>query len=311
MSEETEVFSALDGVVRAGDANVGKVKALVYGEPGTGKTSLGATMPQPSLHLLSEGHGDLSVKRVQPDAEIIYIKNHQHLLKILDKLTYRSHKYKSVCLDSLTDMQEMVMKNMKGDKVAAKMVLQDWGTLQELTKDVVKRFRDLDLHVCVICLSADKQEEGGPLIRGPLLTGQKFPKKLPSFFNIVGYQIKRTPDDSNVAIHRTVMDAGEGYITKTHPALDPVELPDFSVWVDKINSHEGGTMPEEVTHVERPKDPEAEAIAEAEAIIANEEVKALFDKLGAPNGKRIATARKYGSIEKVLEKLRDAAEDAA
>jgi len=301
-------FLVEEGVVRAGEANVGKIKALIYGEPGTGKTSLGATMPQPSLHLLSESHGDLAVKRVQPNAHIIYIKNYDHLIRILDGLTYKEHPYKSVCLDSLTDMQELVKKNMKGDEVAAKMSLPDYGVLQELTKDVVKRFRDLDLHVCVIALSVDVQDDKGMIIRGPALAGKKFPKSLPAFFNVVGYQIKKEDPDSNVTHHRTVMQAGERLVTKTHPALDPIEIPDFSSWVEKIDAGEGGMMPTEVIVADRPMSVEQKAQAEAKAIVEDPEVAKWFDLLAAPEGKRIASARKYGTKEKVLEALQAAAQ---
>jgi len=308
----SETPSFLDGVIRAGDASVGKIKALLYGDPGTGKTSLGATMPQPSLHLLSEGHGDLAVKRVQPNADIIKIKNYDHLIRILDGLTFEDHPYKSVCLDSLTDMQEMVKKNMKGDEVAVKMSLPDWGTLQELTKDVVKRFRDLDVHVCVIALSADTQEPDGPIIRGPAMAGKKLPKSLPAYFNIVGYMMKKDDPDTNEPVHRTVMHAGERLVTKTHPALDPVEVPDFSVWVNKINAGEGGNMPTEVTTKDRPVDPEAAAQDLAEIIVDDPKVQSLLEELesinGAriPLGKRLARARKYGSADAMIKALSEA-----
>jgi hypothetical protein len=129
---------------------------------------------------------------------------------------------------------------------------------------------------------------------------------LPAFFNIVGYQAKKVSADSNVATHRTVMDAGDRYVTKTHPALDPIEMPDFSAWVKKINSHEGGMMPTEVVHGNRPVDQEAAAARAAENICDDPEIKAMFDELGAPMGKRIATARKHGSVEATTLALKTA-----
>jgi hypothetical protein len=201
---------------------------------------------------------------------------------------------------------------MKGDEVAVKMSLPDWGTLQELTKDVVKRFRDLDVHVCVIALSADTQEQDGPIIRGPSMAGKKLPKSLPAYFNIVGYMLKKEDPDTNEPVHRTVMHAGERLVTKTHPALDPVEVPDFSVWVDKINAGEGGGMPTEVTTLDRPVDPEAAAQDLAQTIVDEPEVKSLLEQLEAingakiPLGKRLARARKYGSSEAMTKALAEA-----
>lgn len=304
---EENSLAFLEGVISAGDANVGKIKLLVYGPPGTGKTSLGATLPQPSLHLLSESHGDMSVKRVEPNADILKIKSYTHLIKVVDGLAFEEHPYKSVCMDSLTDMQQMVLRNMKGGSIGAKVTLQEWGVLIEKTKDLARRFRDLDMHVCVITLDAEVQDDMNRIIHTPALAGKKLPKELAAYFNLVGFQMKvRSPEDLK-SRYITLLDAGDTVVTKTHPALDPEEDPNVTTWIGKINEYGQktgeGVMSDEVKTQERPVDPEDQALAEAENIIGSPDVKALFDQLGASYGKRIAAARKYETREAVMEAL--------
>lgn len=297
----------LDGVVEASDASVGKLKVLIYGPPGVGKTSLGATLPQPSLHLLSERHGDMSVKRVQPGAHILPIKSYEHLIRVVDGLAYDKHPYVSTCMDSLTDMQQMALRDMKGGKIGAKVTLQEWGFLIEKTKDLARRFRDLDMHVCVITLNTEIQDEQNRIIHAPALAGKKLPKELAAYFNLVGFQMKQRDVNDLKSSYVTVLDAGDTVVTKSHPALDAEEEPNISLWVDKINSWGEmtgeGTISRSVKRLERPVDPEQQAIAAAENLIAHPDVKALFDELDAPHGKRIATARKYVDREAIVAAL--------
>ena len=306
MSNEKEPHF-LDGVIEASDASVGKLKVLLYGPPGTGKTSAGATLPQPSLHLLSESHGDMSVKRVQPGAHILKIKSYGHLLRVIDGLAYDEHEYKSVCMDSLTDMQQMALRNMKGGKIGAKVTLNEWGLLIDRTKDLARRFRDLDMHVLVITLDAEPQDEQNRIIHTPALAGKKLPKELAAYFNLVGFQMKlRNPEDLS-SRYITLLDAGDTVVTKTHPALDVEEVPDVDSWVKKINAWGEktgeGVISDNVKRQERPVDPEEQAVANAENIVKHPDVAALFDRLGAPHGKRIATARKYETMNSTVAAL--------
>jgi len=288
------------GAVRAGGASVGKLKILLYGDPGTGKTHAGATLPQPSLHLLSEGHGDLTVKRVSPDTHIVKIDNYNHLLKILKWLRFTDHGYQSVCMDSITDMQELVRKNMKGGDVADNMSLPDWGRLFKMTEDLIKQFRDLDIHVVVIALAMDTQDDNNRLMFTPAVTGKKLPKKMASFFNIVGFQTKRRMDGSDRPVHLTILDGDDRYVPKTHPALDPVEVPDIATWVEKINNYGEGTIPTEVRIEERRLSEEEQDIVDAENLIRDSEISYMFNNLGATEGARIAAARKYKTREALL-----------
>jgi hypothetical protein len=327
-------LSFADDLVLAGDAHVSWLKVLAYGPSGGGKSSLMATMPDPLLSLVTEKQAEMSIKRVNPRAHIRYIEDtiickchgkradrckdnakkgteklsaKNVLYGILEELATKKHPFLSVALDSLTDMQQVLLADMKGGVVGKKVSLPEWGVLIDQTKDLVIKLRNLNMHVGVICLSDEVQDNNQRMIHRPSLAGKKLPGGIIQYFNLCGFQRKmRDQDAVGQAVYQTVFDAGDEYYTKTHPALAPLEAPLFRSWVDKVSiyarEHGEGDMPSASTPVPsvssaRKKEDDLKARIEAPR------VKELFDKLGAPDAKRISTAQKYPTDEKLIEVL--------
>ncbi len=327
-------LSFADELHVAGDAQISWLKVLAYGVSGGGKSSLMATMPDPLLVLLTEKQGEMSIRRVNPKARIRYIeettvcKCHQGkpekcpdkarrgteklsakevLYGIIDELATKKHPFVSIALDSLTDLQKVLLSNMKGGKAGAKISLPEWGTLVDETRDIVVKLRNLNMHVGVICLSDEKQDNNNRMMHRPALAGKKLPGDVIQYFNLCCFQRKvRDPNAVGGATYESVFDAGDEYYTKTHPGLAPVEPPLFRHWVDKVTAHAlahaEGQMPTASTPVSlvgasRPK---VDTLAER---IEKPEIKALFDELDSPPAKRLAGAEKYRSDAKLIEVL--------
>ena len=220
----------------ASEAKVGYLKLLTYGASGSGKTTLLSTMPDPLLVLLTERQGETTVKRVNPKAQILFIedkyfngkltKAENYLYDVLDELTFKKHPFQSVALDSLTDMQQILLSDLKGGKPGADVSLKEWGRLIDKTKHLVIRLRNMNMHAATICLADEVQDNNQRMIYRPALAGKKLPGNVIQYFNLCCFQ--RKSRDSNAvggATYESVFDAGDEYYTKTHPALDPVEVP--------------------------------------------------------------------------------------
>lgn len=328
-------LSFADNLHVAGDAVQSWLKLLLYGPSGGGKSSCLASMPDPLLVLLTEKQGEMSIRRVNPRARIVHIEDRlickchrgdpdrcpdkakkgtekikakEVLYGVLDELATKKHPFISVALDSLTDLQQILLSDMKGGKVGAKVAIQEWGTLIEYVKDVTVRLRNLNMHVGIICLNDEIQDNNNRIINRPALAGKKLPGQIIQYFNLCGFQRKVREDTSTVAaIYETVFDAGNEYYTKTHPALEAIESPSYRSWVGKVAKysadHAEGEMPSASSPVsavvtqKRPQD-------ELQRRINQPQIKELFDKLGATDAKRLASAEKYRSDDKLVEILK-------
>lgn len=327
-------LSFADDLIQASDTTVSWLKILAYGPSGAGKSSLMSTMPDPMLVLLTEKQGEMSIRRVNPRAMIRYIEDtlickchgkradrcpqqakkgtekltaKQVLYNIIDELATKQHPFLSVALDSLTDLQQVLLSDMKGGQAGKKVSLQEWGILIDQTKDVIVRLRNLNMHVGVICLADEVQDNNQRMISRPQLAGKKLPSAILQYFNLVCYQRKtRDRDAVGGATYESVFDAGEEYYTKTHPALAPIEVPLFRSWVAKVTdyakTHGEGDMPSSSSPVSSVVTRRSKEDA-LKARIEQPKIKELFDKLEAPPAKRIAAAEKYVSDEKLLEVL--------
>lgn len=325
-----EEFSFGDdiNVIEAGQAKVDWVKLLTYGAPGSGKTNLMSTLPDPLVVLLTEKHGAMTIKRVNPNAKIIFVEDIKKVVNgkiqvvktaaeilytVLDKLATEDHPYVSVALDSLTDMQQILLSHMKGGKPGAKVSLPEWGKLIDETKFLIKKFRDLNMHVGVICLSDEVQDDGSRLIYRPQLAGKKLPSSLVQYFNLCCFQRKqRDPSAVGGATYESVFDAGDEYYTKTHPALDPIEPPTVRGFIDKISQyageHDEGDMPTQSSPISvaaQEKNAKREVNDKQAARLKNPKLIELFGILAYPEAKKTAEMKKYvddGKLIEVLEK---------
>ena len=120
-----------------GGLSASGVKLLVYGQAGSGKTSLIPTLPTPIV-LSAEG-GLLSIQ----DANLPYIE-----ISTMDDLkeayewmgTPEGMKFESIALDSISEIAEVCLN---AEKKIAKDPRQAYGAMQEQMSDILRAFRDL------------------------------------------------------------------------------------------------------------------------------------------------------------------------
>lgn len=157
-----------------------KIKMLVYGQPGIGKTSLIPGLPTPAVvdvenGLLSISDSGVRVCPVRSWADF------EESLRWLDSIEAR--EFETFAVDSLTEIGELLLSSEKQktkDPRAAYYVVQD------RILGVCRYLRDLTSHHVFMTAGAQTQaDEIGKILVCPAATGAKLAPQLPYHFNEV------------------------------------------------------------------------------------------------------------------------------
>lgn len=209
-----------------------KIKALVYGASGCGKTVLGSTAPKP-IFASAEG-GLLSIKDKNP--QFVEIKSYKDLQELLNFLQTQKHDFETVIIDSITEVNDIIKMDIE-KRTGKAMQLQDWGELAKKIKALFRGFRDLPLHVIFIAQEMSEMDEGVVTKIIPSLNG-KAATEIAYFMDIVGYlMIDKTGE------RKLLTNPNSKLLTKDRSNLigNGTEV-DFGVWVEKIGTMKTGEM---------------------------------------------------------------------
>lgn len=174
-------MSILDEAVPA-DETVESVKALVYGDSGAGKTTfLGSGKDNGKNDLIiAIEHGTVSAARSGSKAKIIRPKNWDELVEIVEEIVSDPKRFDWVCVDSLTQLQDMIWKHILDSATSAnphrspfKRELQEYGEAQERYKMIVNRLLDSDANVIFTALTETTVDEEGNSVKMPSIHGKQ------------------------------------------------------------------------------------------------------------------------------------------
>lgn len=170
---------------------------LIYGDSGVGKTTLAGSasvVPElsPVLFIDVEG-GTMSLAHSYPDVEAIRITSLAELQKLYNELHKGEHGYRTIVIDSLTEIQKMsmnaIMRKARSDNpdIDPDMPqVQHWGKNLSQTRTTVRAWRDLPVNVIFTALVDSEKDNRGKTVMRPSLTG-KAKGEIPGFVDIVLY----------------------------------------------------------------------------------------------------------------------------
>jgi len=209
-----------------GDLGDQGLKVLVYGQAGCGKTTLSKTLPKPVV-LSAEG-GLLSLKDDNiPYVEIKSMTDLHHAYAWLQD----SDEFESVVLDSISEIAEVVLsheKKINKDGRAA------YGEMDVQLSEIIRAFRDLNMHVLMTAKLEKQQDEMGRMLYFPSLPGNKTAQKLPYFFDeVLALRIEK---DEEGKTQRALMCDSDGlWLAKDRSGkLETWEAPDLGEIIAKV-----------------------------------------------------------------------------
>jgi len=171
---------------------------LVYADSGTGKTTLAGSASEveamyPVLVVDIEG-GTESLRHTYPNVDVVRVRTWNEMQQLYDTLHAGDHPYKTVVLDSLTEIQKFSMYQIMEDLLKNNPdrdpdipSMREWGKNIEQIRRFVRAFRDLDMHTIFTALvRIDKNTRTGLETRKPMLSG-KLADEVAAFLDIVVY----------------------------------------------------------------------------------------------------------------------------
>lgn len=125
-------------IISTKDCASNGVKALVYSPAGIGKTVLCATAPSPLI--ISAEAGLLSLNDI--DLPAVEVQSKEEVDEVYEMLedSDESKKYKTICLDSITEIAEVLLSEYKKEE---KDPRQAYGRMNDDMGDFIRKFRDL------------------------------------------------------------------------------------------------------------------------------------------------------------------------
>jgi AAA domain-containing protein len=188
------------------------INMLIYGDSGVGKTVFCGTGER-SLILGLES-GAISAGRQNSSADLWPVKSWQDVEDCYLYLRDNAHPYKWLHIDSLTDMQEKLLRHILGKAVAARPnqdpdipAIQDHQKWQNMLKRFVNDFNDLPVNVCYTALVMRRENEEAEDLMLPLILGKDYEisAAICGKMHVVGYMSSKVVgDESNEEKRRKV-----------------------------------------------------------------------------------------------------------
>jgi phage nucleotide-binding protein len=230
---------------------------LIYGESGVGKTVFASSAPRPIIWLEAEGGtASISDKKGIDIAKVRGLASYREALVYLEA---NPGKYKTVVIDSFSETQAAVLKDIMGavkkidenrDEFAP--LFAEWGKLTGVMREIARAFRDLPTNLVITALQReDKDDLTGRIKVRPRLS-PTLADELPAFMDAVLYlysaSVKRgetgaegvEADDEGVTLVRNALIRPTGkYVAKARipkgsPSPDFIADPTFDKVADLL-----------------------------------------------------------------------------
>jgi hypothetical protein len=177
------------------DGGTGRIKALIMGSPGSGKTRSSSFWPKPLLADCEEGRMSVADRRI-PYAAITGTADMKALLTMAEaegKRPKAERRFETLIVDTLDAYQRIVIQDyLRGAKKASMSGWQDWGHLEAEMNELIARLNALpmnviiNLHVKDTKVGGDDDGEGGYLVKSPKLKGD-LRDQIAAEFDLVGF----------------------------------------------------------------------------------------------------------------------------
>lgn len=222
-----------------GGFNPDRVRFLVYGDSGAGKTTFAATWPNPLFLDIDDG-----LASVKHPVDRVFINDWDKLLDVFWFLADSEHPYDTIILDSLNEAQRLAMDKTLEEfpeirrSYGSLPSMSDYGKALDDFDRMVRSFKALPLNVVLIAQTTSKQFEQDVI--KPQLTGKQTANNITRMMDIVGYLYKVEGGAQGRILTFDAVD----YVTKDRSAMLPVNIENprhadlYRYWVSGVGNPE-------------------------------------------------------------------------
>lgn len=185
-------------IKRAGADEYGRtLKALIAGDPGSGKTRLSSTFPNVFYAATADAGMMSVVDRQVPFVDIDSIETLTQLITALRQTPKQRQSIlgapvSTVVLDTIDGLQKVFIEERKREEKKETLAISDWGWLGDQLRVWIRNFRNLDMNVIfTVHLKSVEDSETGQTFIKPGLQGA-MSDEIAAYMDICGL-LKATP----------------------------------------------------------------------------------------------------------------------
>ena len=176
----TKSSSVVAGIAAIAKPTTG-IKLSIYGRSGTGKTTIFSTFPKPSLLIRAE-EGTRSIYKEKGVFTTPLLTDPDQLSQICEHVR-GTGKYKTVCLDTATAFQDVVLRSVTQRELSvqlgfAEIGRDEWGQCALRMKEKLQEFLDVadtGCHTLVLAQERDFSEEEASDMILPMVSSRVTP----------------------------------------------------------------------------------------------------------------------------------------
>jgi len=274
------------------------VKALVYGKSGTGKTVFGGLAND--VIIASAEDWLLSLNAFKKDIPYTQITSVDDMRSLFTYLRDEKHWYKSLVIDSLTEISDKIKLNIEKKNGGKQLSLPQWWEISRAINEIIMDFKTLPLNLLIITQEIVEKDEEKVLTISPALNGQ-MKTKIGYSMDVVWYLYTKEVKDENGVIlfeRHCKTSMSEKLITKDRTGLigDRINIT-FQDWIDLAQGMVTEEKEEIVTEVKAP------APSDVVEDITHEFAELTNDILSKPDPKKLnANKMKLVQVMTALKK---------
>lgn len=168
----------------------------------------------------------MSIRHLAP--QFMEINSLQDLKDLYNFLKNEKHDFETVVIDSITEINDIIKTEIE-TRNKRNMQLQDWGILQKEIKDILRKFRDLPMHIIFLAQETTEKDEEKIVKYLPSLNG-KSATEIAYYMDTVGYCFIDKLGNRKIGTM-----PNEKYLTKDRTnVIEGGENQNFSEWVEAM-----------------------------------------------------------------------------